>query len=156
MDGLNFFATLAVYSSPKPLASRSFVRRLSKSTISKATRLCRPACSPPGPSRTATWSSPVLRRPCCNFVRRAQPLPPAAEAALPEALGHGTRQAAPRAHRGEVVDYLAQKSNLPQAAVHQTFDAALGVLDLIDQVTFTQSSGNGQIAWTLHLKPRVP
>ena len=61
-----------------------------------------------------------------------------------------------RERRQQVVDQLAEKNQIPKVVANQILETALGVMDLIEQVTIAHGSGNGQMIWTMRLKPRVP
>ena len=60
-----------------------------------------------------------------------------------------------RARREQVIDHLtATTKGLHRDTANRTLEDSLRVMDLIQQVTFLQGSGNGQMTWTLRVRPR--
>jgi len=60
-----------------------------------------------------------------------------------------------RENRQLVVDHLAEKNKIPNLVANLSLETALGVLDLFEQITLAQGSGNGQMIWIVRLRPRV-
>lgn len=58
-----------------------------------------------------------------------------------------------RERRALLINRLAEKSHLEKSDAGRILDVTLAVLDLFDQVTLSQESGGGQLAWTLRLRP---
>ena len=156
LGGVNFFATLAVYSNPKPLAVKIVRQETVEVHYLDGDQVFTPGLQPAWAIKEGYLVFASSPQAMLQF--RSQGSTPSSTGPEWPFLKLSATELAKllRAHRSQVIEFLAEKSNLPQAAVNQTFDSALGVLDLIDQVTVSQSSGNGQIAWTLHMKPRVP
>lgn len=61
-----------------------------------------------------------------------------------------------RDRRKHVVDHLAEKNQVTSAVANQSLEAMLGLLDLVDHVTLLQSSGAGQLAWTVRVRGKTP
>ena len=61
-----------------------------------------------------------------------------------------------RARREQVIEYMTEKNkSLHRDAANQALEDALRVMDMINHVTFLQGSGNGQLTWTLRVRPRM-
>jgi hypothetical protein len=55
-------------------------------------------------------------------------------------------------HRERVLEQLMQKNGQSRSAAGEQLDGLLAVLDICRQITLSQRTGEGQIAWSVRLQ----